>query len=177
MTKQDFLHDVTNNDLNHRILLWNALLLTEGKVIEFGSGFGSTPYLRKFCKENGREFESYDSNKEWAEKTNAFLVTDWEALKIENIDVLFLDHAPGERRQFDLVKYKDIARIIVIHDTEPTGQGDYRVRQHFDKFKYVQEVKSINHEETQAGCWATILSNYVDLSILVGEGNETFKIS
>lgn len=175
MTKQEFLHDVTNNDLNHRILLWNALLLTEGKVVEFGSGHGSTPYLRKFCSEMKREFESYDSNKEWAEKMGSTLINDWEKLNIENVDLLFLDHAPGERRKFDLVKYKDIAKIIVIHDTEPTGAGDYQVRQHFDKFKYKQEVKSIQHLEG-AGCWATILSNHIDLSILIGEGNEIFKI-
>jgi len=177
MTKQDFLHDVSNNDLNHRILLWEALQLTTGKVVEFGSGHGSTPYLRKFCEENNREFQSYDNNKAWSDQTGATLIEDWEALNITNVDLLFLDHAAGERRKFDLVKYKDIARIIVIHDTEPTGAGDYQVRQHFDKFKYCQEVKSINYDETKAGCWATILSNHIDLSPIVGRGNEHFTIS
>jgi len=175
MTKDEFLKEATNNDLNHRIGLWGALCLTDGKVVEFGSGHGSTPYLRQFCKDAGREFESYDNNPEWAAKTGATLVTDWEALNI-TADVLFLDHAVGERRKFDLVKYKDIAKIIVIHDTEPTGAGDYRVREHFSKFKYKQEIKSINHAVTQAGCWATILSNHIDLSILIGEGNGTFTI-
>jgi hypothetical protein len=175
MTKKQFLEGATNNDLNHRIGLWGALILTEGKVVEFGSGFGSTPFLRKYCEDEGREFESYDSNKAWAEKTGATLVSDWEALNI-TADVLFLDHAPGERRKFDLMKYKDIAKVIVIHDTEPKGAGDYRVRELFPMFKYKQEIKSIDHEKTQAGCWATILSNHIDLSILIGEGNETFKI-
>jgi len=175
MTKEDFLKEATNNDLNHRIGLWGALCLTDGKVVEFGSGHGSTPYLRQFCKDANREFESYDEKQSWCDQTGATLVTDWEKLNIENVDVLFIDHAPGERRKFDLVKYKDIAKIIVIHDTEPTGAGDYQVRQHFDKFKYKQEIKSIQHKEG-AGCWATILSNHIDLSILIGEGNETFKI-
>jgi len=176
MNKEQFLEGVISNDLNHRICLWGALILTEGKVVEFGSGHGSTPYLRQFCMDEGRQFESYDNNQSWCEQTGAWLVADWEALKIENIDVLFIDHAPGERRKFDLVKYKGIAKIIVIHDTEPTGAGDYRVRELFSQFKYKREVKSINHAETQAGCWATILSNHIDLSILIGEGNETFKI-
>jgi hypothetical protein len=153
MKQEEFLENVDNMS-NHRHLLWEALELTNGPVIEFGSGFGSTPFLKKYCKIKDRLFTSYDSNQEWANKTGAIVVPDWEKINIKSVDVLFLDHAPGERRQFDLVKYKDIAKIIVIHDSEPIGAGNYQVRQHFNKFKYVKDFQS-------NGAWATMLSNFI----------------
>lgn len=179
MTKEEFLEGVTNNDLDHRILLWEALELTKsGLVVEFGSGHGSTPYLRQYCQFNSpgfsaRPFLSFDHNKQWAEATGATLVenADWENLKIAgDISVLFIDHAPGERRKEDLVKYKDLAEIIVIHDTEPPADHGYQCRQHFQLFKYCVEVKT-------NGAWATMLSNFIDLSVCVGRGNEHYKIS
>lgn len=169
MKKEAFLKDLDNMS-NHRILLWEALQLTAGKVVEMGSGFGSTPYLRQFCEDNDRFFESYDSNFEWSCKTKAAHITNWENLHVGYPDVLFIDHAPGERRQYDLVKFKDLAKIIVIHDSEPTGGGDYRVRQHFELFKYCVEVKT-------NGAWATMLSNHIDLSACIGNKFEDYTIS
>lgn len=154
MKKEEFLENVDNMS-NHRHLLWEALELTTGAVVEFGSGLGSTPFLKKYCKDTDRVFTSYDSNQEWANKTGAIVVADWEKINLKGVDVLFLDHAPGERRQFDLVKYKDIAKIIVIHDSEPIGAGNYQVRQHFGKFKYIKEFQS-------DGAWATMLSNFIE---------------
>lgn len=158
MDKERFIEGV-NNDTNHRILLWKALELTKGKVVEFGSGYGSTPYLKEYCKKNKRKFETYDNNEEWAKKTGSkYLGYDnWNELNITDVDVLFIDHAPGESRKEQLVKYKDIAKIIVVHDTEPTGAGDYKVREQFQNFKYVKDYES-------DGAWATILSNYIDIT-------------
>ena len=161
MTRDKFLEGV-NNDTDHRILLWEAMALTKGKVVEFGSGHGSTPFLKEHCKNKQRVFESYENNKEWADKTGATLIEDWESLTPTSIHVLFIDHAPGERRQFDLLKYKDLAKVIVIHDSEPTGAGDYKVRQHFPKFKYCVEVGT-------DGCWATMLSDTIDLTECIGK--------
>ena len=161
MTRENFLEGV-NNDTDHRILLWEAIKLTKGKVVEFGSGHGSTPFLREHCKNKQRVFESYEHNEEWAKQTGATLITtDWEEVNPTSIHVLFIDHAPGERRQFDLLKYKDLAKIIVIHDSEPTGAGDYKVRQHFGKFKYCVEVGT-------NGCWATMLSDTIDITECIG---------
>lgn len=174
MKKEEFLKDLDNMS-NHRVLLWEALKLTTGLVVEFGSGFGSTPFLKKYCEDSKRAFASYDSNEEWAEKTGAKVVQDWEKIQIDwqghdHPSVLFLDHAPGERRQFDLVKYSQGAKIIIIHDSEPTGGGDYRVRQHFKLFKYCVEVKT-------EGAWATMLSNHIDLSECIGHKFENYLIS
>lgn len=163
MTREEFLHDVTNNDLNHRILLWEAMKLTTGKVVEFGSGHGSTPYLRQHCSDLDREFQSYDHNPDWCKATGATLVdnADWEKINVTNVDVLFIDHAPGERRKDDIVKYKDIAKILVIHDTEPPADHGYQTRQHYPGFKYWVEIRT-------NGAWATAVSNHIDLAPMVG---------
>lgn len=165
MNKEEFLQNI-NSYSNHRVLLWEALQLTDGDVIEFGSGEGSTPYLRKYCAENNRFFFSYENNLSWAEKTKSNFLTDWDCVNYVKIDVLLIDHAPGERRKIDLIKYKDAAKIIVVHDSEPKGWNgsDYGVRELFSQFKYKADVMPIHPE----GAWATILSNSIDVTSCIG---------
>lgn len=169
MTKEEFLHDVVNNDLNHRILLWEALHLTNGKVVEFGSGHGSTPYLRKHCLDTDRPFESYDHNKDWCEATGATLVpnADWESVDIKEVDVLFIDHAPGERRKEDIKKYAYIAKVIVIHDTEPPADHGYQTRALYPSFLHHVEIRS-------NGAWCTMVSNFVDLKETIGKSIDIY---
>jgi hypothetical protein len=154
MNKEEFLKGM-DNACNHRILLWEALKLTTGKVVEIGSGHGSTPFLRAYCESRQREFESYENNPVWAEMTGATLIDSWEDLQLENVDVLLIDHAPGERRKEDILKFKDVAKIIVCHDTEPAADHGYQMRQHFPLFKYKAELKT-------DGAWATMLSDEID---------------
>lgn len=170
MTKDQFLHGVNNNDVDHRVLLWEAMQLTKGKVVEFGSGHGSTPFIREYCQTAGRDFESYDNHPGWAQATGATLVKNWEELNIQDPDVLFIDHAPGERRKEDIEKYMFLAKILVIHDTEPPADHGYQCRQHFPRFKYCVEVKT-------NGAWATMCSNFIDLSGCIGKSWEQFVIS
>lgn len=161
MTKKEFLKEL-NNTCNHRVLLYEALKLTSGPVVELGSGHGSTPYLRQYCQDKKRKFSSYENDPDWAKQTGSTLINDWtELYPLDKIGVLFLDHAPGERRKEDLRLYKDDADIIVIHDSEPVGAGNYQVRPLFKQFKYVVDLKS-------SGAWATMVSNTIDFTNLVG---------
>lgn len=171
MTKAEFLEGVNNNDLDHRILLWEAMQLTTGKVVEFGSGHGSTPYLKQHCKDEERFFQSFDHNKDWASATGAVLVPDanWDNIQLNEVDVLFIDHAPGEDRKTRIAQYKDIAKIIVIHDTEPPADHGYQTRALYPQFKYWVEVRT-------NGAWATMVSNHIDLTPTVGQGNEFYTI-
>lgn len=122
MTKEEFLKDV-NAGCSHRELLWLALEKTKGSVVELGSGFGSTEYLRKYCKENNREFVSVDNNTEWCEKTGAIYISNWDDFEILDADVLLIDHAPGERRHIDIARFANVAKVIIIHDSEPEATG------------------------------------------------------
>lgn len=144
-------------------------MVTEGKVVEFGSGHGSTPFLREYCKKYGRKFETYDNNIDWARQTKAKLVGDWGRLKPRDIDVLLIDHAPGERRRFDIQKYANEAKIIICHDTEPAADHGYQMRGEFQRFKHKAELKT-------EGAWATALSNFINVSQFVGVTWNNYKV-
>lgn len=162
MTKEDFLKDVGSWS-NHRHLLWDALEATSRSmfpVAEFGAGEGSTPYLRQYCQEKGREFFSYESNEEWAEKCGSAFIEDWNKADIwRYYSVVLIDHAPGEHRHEAIAILKDMAGIIVIHDTEPAATG-YMLDKIWGLFKYRVDFQS-------DGAWASAVSNSIDLTNLV----------
>lgn len=178
----------TNNDLSYYPLLYKALESTTGEVVEMGTGHGSTPLLHEYCTENKRTLESYETEKTWIEKFeetandyHSFTLLDrgaWDICSEQNPQpsVVFVDHAPGERRKDDIMKFKDKAEIIVIHDTEPHGAGDYRVRPLFGKFKYCVEVMSVAPDPNVAGAWATAVSDKIDITKWIGEEFGDYKI-
>jgi len=154
----------TGNWDNHRLMLLLGLSLTTGKVTELGAGEGSTPVLRAYCKEAGRQFDTYDSNLEWANKMNSGHVWDWDS-DARWLDIwapcglLFVDHAPGEHRKVAIERMKDRAQIICVHDTEIGGAGDYGFEPVFAKFRY-----RLNYNKTGGGAGATLVSNTIDVN-------------
>lgn len=168
--KEQFLGN-GGGDLCYYPLLFKALEDTTGLILELGMGYGSTPLLNQYCTQNERFLKSFDYNEEWRtkfddilnEEHTSQLVTNWQSVYDEYKDasVIFIDQSPGEERKHTIEAYKHTTGILVIHDTEPTGAGDYRVRPLFPMFKYKVEVQT-------AGAWATALSNNHDLSKWVG---------
>lgn len=154
-----FLENITNWS-NHRPLLLLAFELTNGDVYEYGSGEGSTPYLRSYCNASGRNFHAYDSNKEWAEKTGATHIEDWEKeSQWFSCGLAFVDLAPGEYRWRAIEHLATEADIIVIHDTEEGGAGDYKFEKIWHLFKF-----RLNYNKTGGGAGATAVSNKIDLN-------------
>ena len=170
ITKDEFMLELSG-DNHHRLLLWEALKETTGKVVEFGSGHGSTKYLRKYCEDNKREFETYDNGKEWAKLHGSTYVpnNEWDKVKTKG-DVILIDHAPGEQRHIDIINRKDDFTIFVIHDSEPTGAGDYKFERVWGLFKYRVDVKT-------EGAWATAVSNTVDVTKWKGNKAGNYIIS
>lgn len=168
MSKEDFLKDV-DNWCNHRHFLWEALEATKHlrlPVLELGCGHGSTPFLQKYCADEGLELFSYDFNPDYAKEFGGVHVEDWNYLP-GNIDgwkrpysVALIDESPGEHRK-DSIQMLTHVKVVVIHDSEPDGwnASDYQVRQHFDKYKYHTDYKA-----PKPGAWATALSNYIDVT-------------
>lgn len=151
----------TNNNWdNHKPLLLLGLELTQGLVIEFGSGDGSTPFLRRYCRRNDRPFETWESNKAWAEKMGSNYTSSWELQSVyRECGLFFCDHSPGEHRKDAVSKFADKADIIVVHDTEQGGAGDYGFEPVLAKFKY-----RLNYNKTGGGAGATAVSNKIDLN-------------
>lgn len=166
MTKEKFLEGVQNWN-NHLYLLWPALEATSGPVVEYGMGDGSTNQLHQYCKDKNRMFASFDFNKEWADKFRhlesethkIFHAPDWDKISINSfIDVLLIDHSPGERRWEDVKKYAFKAQYTVIHDTEPAATG-YMLDKIWHLFKFRKDYKT-------DGAWASIVSNFSDVNLL-----------
>jgi hypothetical protein len=160
--KDGFIADITNWS-NHRPMLLLGLHLTEGPVLELGSGDGSTRYLRDYCKESGRIFHTIDNNKQWCEKTGSTYIDDWadviqEALQIRH-GLIFIDHAPGERRYLDAIALANAADILVLHDTEEGGAGIYMWEKAWPHFTY-----RLNYNKTGGGAGATMVSNTIDVN-------------
>lgn len=158
--KFGFLQGINGNWDNHRICLLLALALTEGRVFEYGAGEGSTPYLRAYCKENKRNFYTLDSNKEWANKMESIYVENWRTSpEWFQCGVAFVDLAPGEDRVYAILQLHEKADIIVIHDTEEGGAGDYKFEKIWHLFKY-----RLNYNRLGGGAGATAVSNKIDLN-------------
>lgn len=170
-----FLKQVESNWESHRPLLYLALSLTNGvfsdllhtDVVELGSGEGSTPYLRKYCKALNRDFKSFESNYEWAQKMGSQHIIKWDDSTEwqQPCSVLFVDEAPGEHRIVAIETMKDRADIIVVHDTELYSAADYGFHKKkaqgsiWDEFRYVLHY---NRNGSHAG--ATAVSQKINLN-------------
>ncbi|SRR6266496_541208 len=173
MTKDQFLRDVSGWN-NHLPLLWLGLEDTQHNkhpVIEFGSGLGSTPILKQYCKDAGREFLSYDNNAEWAEQMGSILIPNWSTAEIyKRSSVILVDCAPGESRHEIMAIMKDRADIIIVHDTEKDGSGNYLYEKIWPLFKFRINL-------TGGSTWASAVSNTIDLSIFVGNEFGQYKVT
>jgi hypothetical protein len=148
---------------NHKPLLLIGLTLAEGAVIELGSGDGSTLVLRQYCEYTGRIFQSFDNNEEWCKKTGAKHVSNWDDVIAEAVTIkfglIFIDHAPGERRYLDAIALANAADVLVLHDTEEGGAGNYSWSKAWPHFKY-----RLNYNKTGGGAGATLVSNKIDVN-------------
>lgn len=158
MIKADFLEGVEEWN-NHKYLLWQALELTSNSklpVAEFGAGDGSTKSLRSYCNINNRQFISYESDAEWAKKCDSILINNWDTADIYiDYSVVLLDHANGERSEAAAI-LKDKAEIIILHDSEQYGNGNYHYKNCWWLFKY-----KLHLETGKTG--ATMLSNKINI--------------
>lgn len=137
---------------SHREMLWIALSKTDGGVIELGSGVGSTALLKQYCMGHHRTFWSYDSNKEWCEKTGAKYIEDWNTDKrwLQKVSVAFVDHSPGEHRKEAIEMLREFADVIVLHDSEPGAQGIYGITEVLTSFKYRLDFRPLGMPHTTA---------------------------
>lgn len=164
----EYLKDL-NNFNNHRPLLYLGLIESQGDVLELGTGDGSTVMLNDICKQQDRKLVSYDNNAEYINKYEYLNNVDHSINYTENWDIdivnnrkwglVFVDHAPGERRHVDAIAVKDIAQIVVIHDTE--SEEGYLMNLVFPQYKYI--LHSYMPTQTQR---TTMLSNFIDVSKL-----------
>jgi hypothetical protein len=149
---------------SHLPILMKVIEMTDGPVVEFGTGIFSTPYLHWACWQK-RRLVSYDNNVGYYESFKNFavdnhevyLVTDWDATDISgHWSVALIDHAPSRRRREDIARLANSVDYIVVHDTDPPGEKHFRFSKIYPLFKYRKDFGDM-------GLNTTVLSNFKDL--------------
>lgn len=154
------------NMTTHMGVLIRVLQASDGDVVELGSGPSSTPLLHWLCKDLNRRLITYETDPEFYKFAKEFqsrghsitFVKNWDSIDTNtHHGVVFIDHAPAERRGVDVIRFKDSADYVILHDTEKENMYGYeQVWQHF-KYSY-----------TWKEClpWVSVVSNFKDLSWL-----------
>jgi hypothetical protein len=148
-------------------MLIKVLQNSEGPVMELGGGPFSTPLLHWLCKMQGRKMVTYESDPQYYQLCRGFQSSyhkvrfvsedNWDSIPLENWGVIFIDHHPDERRVIDLIKFKDHADYIIMHDTEK--EEKYGLKKAYPLFKQIH---------VWDGCkpWTSVFSNKKELSFL-----------
>ncbi len=118
--------------------------ITNGPVIEFGCGEGSTKLIHELCNKEKRKAITLDDNfeflqkykKKYESKQSKFIYVPkidssdpeddrhWKKiLKTNDIgkkgwDVVFIDQSPWMARYYTLLTFKDTAKYIILHDCD-----------------------------------------------------------
>jgi hypothetical protein len=149
---------------SHIPVLIKVMQVTTGDVLELGTGLNSTPVLHWLCSEMGRKMDSYESipmfhRIAWNYNNDfhkVHLIEDWDTMPIDrHWSVVFIDHAPGVRRVEDMIRVKDNADYVIVHDTEPKSDWHYNYSKGFPSYKY-------RYDYTKGYPHTTILSNFKD---------------
>jgi len=148
-------------------LLQQALNGVAGDVLELGAGDGSTEWLHKRCK-GLRNLLTLDNDVKWIDRfkhlespTHQLLcVADWATAPIDREwGIVLVDHAPGERRIVEIARLAKLARVMIIHDTETVGAGDYKFESIWRLFEYIK------HDTQNAdGAQASVVSNFLNVA-------------
>lgn len=149
----------TNDYDSHRPLLYLTLKndIECRPFAEFGSGYGSTDLLRKYCKEHGIKFQSWDTDKEWCKKTKSSYIRTFKHILLPTGYILFIDGKPGEERKDLLEMHKD-KYILIAHDTEAGANYVYGMADVLSTFKYRLDYQPEGKPAT------TAVSNFVNVS-------------
>jgi len=151
---------------SHLPVLVRAFDLSEGDILEIGTGYFSTNVLHWMCETTGRKMISYEMDPKWYERAKRFqtdfhdiiFVKDWDAIPLDkkHWGLAFIDHAPHTRRAIEIERLKDLADFIVAHDTEPAHENEYDYPRIYPLFKYRYDYKKVLP-------WTSVLSNTNDL--------------
>ena len=156
----------------HLPVLLEALNRTTGDVLELGAGTYSTPVLHWLCRAQKRNLLTIESHGKWSWFCSQYLATDthkhlhipeWDDAEDainKEWDVVLVDHSPSERRVKEIVKLANLAKYIVIHDSDARKDREYHYSTIYPLFKY-------RFDFTEVEPATTVLSNFFDVKDFV----------
>lgn len=144
---------------SHRPMLYRAIMNTHHVgFFEFGTGNGSTPLLQQIYATKFRMNDciSYESDFQWYELMKSeslaaiphgdkiwslhnhtlFYEPNYMQVNVWKGSIVFIDCAPGELRKHLISKNSNIAKMIIVHDTEPGAEYVYGMQEILGSFKY-----------------------------------------
>lgn len=161
---------VSGNYGTHLPCLIRVMEKTTGDVLELGMGVFSTPYLHYQCILSNRKLVSYENFKSWIQffidygyecpNHEIVFVDDYSNAKIDKPwDVVLIDQTPDSSRIVEAKRLANLAKYIIIHDSNGRYEKIYHYSEIYPLFKY----KAIwDKDKTHA----TVLSNFVNLENL-----------
>jgi len=143
---------------SHQPVLVHLLnTIKQGNVLEFGTGYNSTPLMHIICGLQGRHLTSLETDQEWFNKFTHYkseshemfcmeekTIREWnDSIFDKKFSIAFIDGAPAELRQPFIEKIKDNVDYFVVHDTECVVESKVNVYAFdFSMFKYVFHFKT-----------------------------------
>ena len=138
----------------HLPILIKLFNMTEGPILEIGTGLYSTPYLHWACFEKKRKLVSYDDQ---AKYFNPEYISDYhESYLVDDWGIALIDHHPSSRRKEEIRRLANSVDYIVVHDTEKKRDRQYRYSEIYPLFKYHYKFRGATPH-------TSILSNFKDL--------------
>lgn len=160
--------DISIGHGTHLPVLIKIMGITDGAVLELGTGLFSTPFLHWACYLSKRTLVSYDCEidyfKEYLKFENdfhkVFYTRNWDSVDLSgHWSVVLVDHSPAIRRKEEIKRLAHSADYIIVHDTNPRINHHYKFSEIYPLFKYRKDFK---YEKP----YTTVLSNFKDLSNL-----------
>lgn len=156
------------SDGSHLPILVKLVMMTDGPILELGTGFFSTPMLHWLCAEKRRKLVSYDSSEKFIEVAKNYiadfheihLVADWSKINIsEHWSIVLVDHAPGQQRKVEMARVANNADYVIVHDSEPRNDKYYHYSEVAPLYKYRYDYDKVYPH-------TSVFSNIKDLSNL-----------
>lgn len=150
----------------HIPVVLEAMKRTTGDVLELGPGVFSTPLLHWLCDRQKRHLLTVEHDPKWFRFCSKYyrtkyhkhqLVSNYDEAEIDKEwDVALIDHSPSGRRIVEIRRLANLAKYIIIHDSEEWKDYEYHYSRVYPLFKYRYNFKEADHE-------TTVVSNLVDL--------------
>lgn len=153
---------------SHMPVLMKIVGITDGPILELGTGLYSTPYLHFACLPTKRKLVSYDSDEGWIRNFKDYRadfhdvnhITDWDKLDTGGSwDIVLADHGPDERRHVEATRFASHAKYVILHDSNPEYDYLYKYSEVYPLYKY-------RFNDVSAHPNTTVLSNFIDLGKL-----------
>lgn len=143
---------------SHQYPLVTAAMNTTGPIVEFGCGNYSTPLLSAIARAQGRTFEVFTSNADWADsfrdlaKINIIEPADWIKQQYHyRAGLLFVDSEQAVKdRSPTVIRHKELADVIVMHDAQVMRKRQNSWQPFADNFEYDFEWTRLKPKATTA---------------------------